>query len=398
MNGVSVVIEHRYEQTPDGAVWTSSCFGYTFFLRYLDVFDRVGVVARSRQAAVAPQNWQRADGEGVIFKPVPYYLGPWQYLLKAWQVRRAVRDGIGATDAVILRLDSQLAASVDSLFWGNNRPYGAEVVVDPFDVFSPGSIEHPLRPFFRWWFSRKLRKQCGRACAVSYVTQRALQVRYPPNPCAFTTHYSSVELPEEAFAKEGRPVGRDVGKYALVTVTMLDQLRKAPDVVIDAVGECVRAGLNLQLTIIGDGKYRSELEIRAAKLGLGGRIRFTGWLPGRHAVCQELDKADLFVLPSRGEGLPRALLEAMARGLPAIGSRLAGFHELLPPEDLVPAGDVIALTHKMSEVLKVPERMAAMSARNLRKAKEYDEDILRRRRIAFYNFLKERTSAWLKNH
>jgi glycosyltransferase involved in cell wall biosynthesis len=113
-------------------------------------------------------------------------------------------------------------------------------------------------------------------------------------------------------------------------------------------------------------------------------------------VHAELDQADLFVLPSRQEGLSRATIEAMARALPCICSTVGGTPELLPPEDMVPCNDVDALAHKIRDVATNPERMAHMSARNLEKAKGYREEVLRKRWIELYRFVQDKTEVWLK--
>ena len=68
---VTVTAEHRFDRTPDGCVWTSSQYSYAFFLRYLDVFDHVEVVARVRNVGSVPRNWVRADGKSVMFVGVP---------------------------------------------------------------------------------------------------------------------------------------------------------------------------------------------------------------------------------------------------------------------------------------------------------------------------------------
>jgi phosphatidyl-myo-inositol dimannoside synthase len=88
----------------------------------------------------------------------------------------------------------------------------------------------------------------------------------------------------------------------------------------------------LSLTLVGDGPLRPAIEHRIVRLGIGDRVRLTGMLTGRAKIEAELDAADLFVIPSWSEGLPRAAIEAMARGLPVIGSAVPGIRELLPNE------------------------------------------------------------------
>ena len=106
----------------------------------------------------------------------------------------------------------------------------------------------------------------------------------------------------------------------------------------------VERGLDVRLTLIGDGKFREPLESLAGELHVAERVTWLGQLPAGEAIRRELDEADLFVLPSRTEGLPRAVVEAMARGLPCIASRVGGIPELLADENLIAAGDVAALT------------------------------------------------------
>jgi glycosyltransferase involved in cell wall biosynthesis len=392
---VCVVLEERFSRTSDGAVWTDGPFSHAFWLRYLDVFDEVRVVARVQPLTSAPAGAKRADGQGVVFAPVPYYVGPRQYLGKARAVRRAVRGAVGVRDAVILRVPSHLGSILFPALLRKGHPCALEVVGDPYDSLGPGSIRHPLRPFFRGWFSRNQRLQCQRAFAAAYVTAKALQRRYPPGDSTFSTHYSDVELPAAAVAERPRALRPANGRPpTLVTVGYLTHLYKAPDVLIDAAARCLREGLDLRLVLVGDGKYRTELEQRAAAQGLAGQVDFLGRVPAGEAVRSVLDEADVFVLPSRQEGLPRALIEAMARGLPCICSTVGGIPELLPPDDLVPPGDVEALALKLREVVTDPQRMTRMSKRNLETAHDYHEHLLHQRRRAFYEHVRSVTADW----
>lgn len=391
-----VTLEHHFDCIPDGTVWTQTQFAYPFWTRYLAVFENVRVVARVRQVPSVPSDWKQADGAHVSFQPVPDYLGPWQYAVRFGQIRRATRNVVGRGDAIVMRVSSQTADHIEPVLRREGHPYGVEVVADPYDVFAPGSVKHPLRPVFRWWFSRQLRRQCAGACAAAYVTQYALQRRYPPAPGRFSTYYSSVELPEVAFASASRPAYSGKGVIKLIFVGTLAQLYKAPDVLIDAFALCVQQGLDIELVLLGDGKYRASLEAKAAALGVGKRVRFLGRLPAGEAVRAQLDRADCFVLPSYQEGLPRAMLEAMARGLPCIGSTVGGIPELLSSEEMIPPGDSASLARKIREVVTDSQRMARLSARNLHKVQAYRDETLNERRFAFYSHLRETTQAWLE--
>jgi len=89
------------------------------------------------------------------------------------------------------------------------------------------------------------------------------------------------------------------------------------------------------------------------------------------------------------------MVEAMARGLPCIGTTVGGIPELLPAEDLVPPNNVPALAAKIKEVMADPRRMAGMTERNFSKAQEFQDEVLRERRIAFYTFVRQTTEQWL---
>jgi len=107
-----------------------------------------------------------------------------------------------------------------------------------------------------------------------------------------------------------------------------------------------------------------------------------------------MDSADLFVLASLTEGLPRVIVEAMARAMPVIATSVGGIPELLPPEDLVPPGDPKALAAKIAEVARDGARITRMADRNLARAHQFHESVLRDRRLAFYRHLRSVMEEW----
>ena len=382
---VTVSLDDRFVRTPDGRVWTIRNHPYAFWQRYLSVFDSVTVAARVKAVTSVDRLWSRADGESVIFAALPHFVGPWQYLAHRHAIGGRFREVAAAAQAVILRGQSHVS---DGLFTvlPPGRPYAVEVINDPWDAYSPGTVTTPLRPYFRRRFTRMLKRQCADAAAVSYVTRQALQRRYPAAPGAFTASYSSVHLEDEVFARA--PAPRPPRKpVRLVTVTNLDHLNKGTDTLVEAVADCVAQRCDLTLTIVGGGKFRDPLASSAERLGIANRVLFTGELAGPAAVREHLHSADLFVLPSRHEGLPRAMIEAMAAGLPCIGSTAGGIPELLPPDDLAPPNARAALANKIRQVVTSPARLAFPNVRNVEVAQSYRTSVLQARRVEFYRYV-----------
>ncbi len=396
---VVVTVDHRFYRTPDQQIWTQTSYAYPFWQRYLDVFDSVQVAARVRNVAESPLGWTRADGTGVRFSVIPYFVGPQQYLLQAHQVRQVARQIVQPDDAVILRGGSGFVTAIEQQLVRTQHPFALEVIGDPHDVFAPGANQHPLRPFFRWHLTRQLKHRCDRATAALYVTQSALQARYP---CPqYMAGSSDVELPEAAIAAQSRTWDyTDLQRpIQLIFVGTLEALYKAPDVLIHAIAIARQSGLNLKLTLIGAGRHRPDLENQVQRLGLESHVLFLGQLTAGTDVRDALDQADIFVLPSYQEGLPRAMVEAMSRGLPCIGSSVGGVPELIPAADRVVPGDAIALAEKIREVVTQPSRMSAMSARNLAKAQMFRDHVLQDQRQAFYRQVRHFTEAWVReNH
>jgi len=407
---VTVALDARYTVAPDGSVWSQAGMARQFWERYLEVFDTVRIVARAVRVQQAPEGWLPVNGKNILFYGLPDFCGPWQCLKRYPAVRAAIRSAAPAHGAVILRVGSLTANILERQLHQRNYPYALEVIGNPYEVFAPGVVDHPLRPFFRWHFSRQLRQQCLRAAGVAYVTKRVLQEQYPAR--FMSTSVSDVDLPVGAIMGgvpstyyssidlDGTHVRGSVrkpkqhGPYQLVTVGSLAQLYKGTDVLIEAVARCVRAGVDLTAVIVGDGKYRPALMAQAERIGIACRIRFLGQVTAGESVRRILDAADLFVLPSRTEGLPRALIEAMARALPCIGSTVGGITELLDASEMVPPGDPAALAGKIQEVLRDPLRMETMSQRNLAHAWEYCGSAIAERRRSFYQHVRDYTQRW----
>jgi glycosyltransferase involved in cell wall biosynthesis len=102
--------------------------------------------------------------------------------------------------------------------------------------------------------------------------------------------------------------------------------RLEPEKNVDLLLDALRGAPSLKLTVVGDGSLRDALEAKARAYGLS--VEFLGKLPHRDLPVV-LNRAEVFVLPSRYEGSPKALLEAMACGVPVVGTRVPGIRDIV---------------------------------------------------------------------
>ena len=140
----------------------------------------------------------------------------------------------------------------------------------------------------------------------------------------------------------------------LVCVGRLSE-QKGQLLLLDAVAELRRMGVEVDLTLAGDGPMRAEVEARIAEYGLSGAVKITGWLSSEQ-VRAELLQADALVLASFAEGLPVVIMEAMALGRPVITTSIAGIPELVRDglEGIViPAGDKQALAGAIERLVQM---------------------------------------------
>jgi glycosyltransferase involved in cell wall biosynthesis len=150
-----------------------------------------------------------------------------------------------------------------------------------------------------------------------------------------------------------RPIRR------LVTVANL-RLEKGHDTLIAAFSLLASRHPDIELLFVGDGPLRSTLVRQVNLRGLRSRIRFLGERPD---ISSQLATADLFVLPSRTEACPNAVLEAMSSGLPIVATRVGGVPELI--EDgadglLVSADAPGELANAIEALIEHPARAAAL--------------------------------------
>ena len=155
---------------------------------------------------------------------------------------------------------------------------------------------------------------------------------------------------------------REAGVSVVGTVGRLE-VRKGTDVLLRAAAELKKKGLSdVRVVVVGDGPLRDELPALAARLGIADRVHMLG---DRSDVHEVLGALDVFILPSRTEGMSNALLEAMATALPVVATAVGGNPEVVAAETtgvLVPSDNPTAMAEAIARLLASPATAARLGA------------------------------------
>lgn len=165
-------------------------------------------------------------------------------------------------------------------------------------------------------------------------------------------------LDESLLTAEATPIPE---RPRLVSVARLSE-QKGQLLLLEALAQVRRSGTAAELVLVGDGELRPLIEQRLGELDLQDCVTITGWADAER-VRREITAGRVFVLPSFAEGLPVALMEALALARPVITTSIAGIPELVTTDCgwLVPAGSVEALANAIQTALDTPtERLEAM--------------------------------------
>lgn len=381
------VYEDKIAVDAQGNYYTGSAFSQAVFDRYLQHFDHITLLMR--RASVSPDDAEAlshmnrisSDRIDVVFIPdtrssMRAFLTPAVHR----ELEETVISEINKADAVIIRAHSGSGFIAAKYCKAHNIPYLAEAVGCPWDSLWNHSLRGKiLAPFVR----HEMRFIMRYASYAVYVTDSFLQKRYPTNGKSAAT--SDVELQPadtQVLKKRVEHIRNHSGKILIGTAGALHVSYKGQRFVIRALSKLKAHGLTeFEYHLAGGGDHAVLLDL-AKKLGVEDQVIFDGVLP-HDAIFDWLDNLDVYIQPSLVEGMPRALIEAMSRGLPAFGSKIGGIPDLLDPSFIFSCGDVNAIARKFRSLTS--KRMEKAAKRNFDYVKRFDKSLLEQKRFEFYS-------------
>lgn len=381
-----LVYEDKAALDREGNVYIGTAFSNSALECYFQHFDHVTMLVR--RADISPDDTKKLSGMNkvitdrlsVVFLPNPTaniksYFNP---VLRR-KYKQVVLNEIKHDRAVIVRVPSSSGTIAADYCHKIGKPFLAEAIGCPWDSLWNHSLEGKIMAPSSW---RNMRHVMGNAPYSVYVTNEFLQHRYPTR--GITAAISDVELqPMNSSVLDARlkHIRKHSGRLKIATSGGLVPY-KGQQFVIRALAELKEQGnTNYEYHLAGSGDDET-LRSLAGDLGIAGQVVFEGRL-AHERVFSWLDEMDLYIQPSLTEGLPRAVMEAMSRGLPVLGTRTGGLPELLDVKYTFPRKGVNAIAHMLSTISS--DEMENMAERNFNHAKDYQKEVLDKRRYDFYS-------------
>ncbi|HEX9931426.1 MAG TPA: glycosyltransferase [Allosphingosinicella sp.] len=379
---IAILCEERFHEV-GGEIYGSNAFGRSYWQRYGDVFGNLVVIARVETRDRVAQAAEPLAGAVLDLRPLPSFRGPARLLPKLPGVLGALRRTTRGVDGFIVRWPGTLTLLALPYLLASGKPIAVEVVGDSRAVFRSG-VGGLASAVLARLAAAAGKHLFAAASAVTYVTERHLQAHYPAPPGAIEAAFSDVVLADGDLAARPRPAADFESEPArLLFAGTMEQGYKGINVLLDAAARLDADGADFELRIAGAGRLEAAVRARIAALALERRVAMLGRI-SRPALRAEMDRCHLFLVPSLTEGLPRTIVEAMARAAPVLASDVGGIPELLPPHCLVPPGDAAALAAAIADRLARPAALAAMSNANLAGAARFTEAATAPARRSFY--------------
>ncbi len=300
------------------------------------------------------------------------------------KVRKQLEDILKDADLTICRFSGETGKIAADICHKKKKAYIVECVGCAWDSYWNYNGKGKLIAPYQYYDQKKLIKK---APYVIYVTDKFLQKRYPTKGKSIAA--SNVELMpmhESNLKKRISKIENEDKNHSLVlgTAAAIDVRYKGQVYVMEAMSILKKEGIHFRYQLIGGGN-KDYLMGEAKRFGVQDDVEFLGTIP-HEKVFEWVDGLDIYVQPSNQEGLPRALIEAMSRACPAIGSTTAGIPELLDNEAIFTRKKVAELVEVLRKMHN-PDLRLVQAKTNYNTALNYQRKVIYNRRNMFFDLV-----------
>lgn len=383
-----LILGHYPVRKYNGRYYIKRMKGKAFLNTHFAAFDTLTVCFRVRKVTKEPEDWDLIDDPRIDFVDFPAIRGWRSYLgLLGKDVKKMVFDAVDRADCVStwgFSLDPQIGRYCNRV----HKPFMMELVADSADTIKDYSNK------FKWFYRllavhvlHRLRSIVRLTDVTIYVDKLTLPKRYPVSPGKRGVSCSDVGLRDELLTPP-RVYTEPVQPLKIAVLSTMQPWKRHVDM-IDACVNLKNEGKKVELHLLGVGPEKDNLVAYAKQKGLvfDKEIFFYGFVADPKRLLELVDACHIGALCSTTEGLSRALVEEMARGLGVVATPVGGNPELVREQELYPIGDVKTLTDILRDIIDDPKRLTAMSKHAVERAAEYSNSKLLKLREETYRYL-----------
>lgn len=361
--------------------------------RYLHYLDYLYVAGRKKNINDVT-NFNLSSGKDVSHITLANLSSPKDRMTKRKSVYNTLKKYIieKNIDVVIVRLPSIHGLIAMKIARRLNKKLIIEMVGDPFNsLWYHGNFFGKLLAPVSYLRHKKVLKKSNN---IIFVTENYLQNRYKKNYKSYNTvNISNVNLPRNTeFDINHRIRTENLTRKSIIKIATIGSYSsryKGIDTGIKTISELVSKGYNAHLYILGSGNKETYKKL-IIKKKLENHIHYVAPIKGGKEVLNWLDDFDFYIHPSLTEGLPRALIEAMSRGLPVVATNVGGIPELLDNNMQIKIKDYNSMVNIIIELINDVDKYNYQVLRNYNKSKDYNQKSLASKRKKFWNnILKE---------
>lgn len=376
------VYDHDFLKSNSGEIYSSGAFNHSSWDRYLEHFDELTVVGQNVSINSDPSRYNPVNHPKVsfkFFKPIKSFKS---FFINLFKNEKLLEELIKTHDAVIVRMYSEYGFQAIRIAKEMRKPYAIELVGCPWDaLIAHHSIKAKIMAPFSYL---RLRKAVGQCKFVLYVTDQFLQSRYPTKGIQIgASNVMLIEPSDNVLSKRLDKIKDLEFSNMPVNIGVIGKV----DVKAKGIGVLIRAlselNFKFKLHVVGPGNP-DFLKPVIDLYDLKSSIVFHGKLKAGEKINEFLDSIDLYVHPSKQEGLPRSVIEAMARGCPILASSIAGTPELIDSPYLHKPGDYKELSNQIVEVSTNHNKLVKMAKLNFEKARRFYPKNLNQKRKYFW--------------
>lgn len=357
----------------DGKYYTVGGLRDSITKRYMEFFDKMVIFCRAIEKQPYDTQLFELKNPAITVKPVSDGT-----LILSRSAKKLMENEIKNADGLIVKLHSKIAEQ--AIFYARkyNIPYLIELVGCPWDAYWNHSIKGKfVAPFM----TLSTRREIKRAPFVIYVTKEFLEKRYPCNgKWIYCSDVELQEMDENILEKRIKKIEHMNKTIILGTLAQMDVLYKGQEYVIRALADLKKRGKIFKYRLAGSGNTEYLKKI-AQKYNVIEQVEFCGVI-SHDDVFSWLDEIDFYIQPSKQEGLPRAMIEAISRACPAAGSTAGGISELVSSQFVFKKGDVGDIVKILDNISK--DSLKKQAKDNFIRAHDYRKDYLDKKRRDFY--------------